>query len=314
MSYSVNQQGQGTVISDNTSLEGCAYSWLHLDANDPSAIEMLSREDMALSPLVIDALLADETRPRMYAVDKGALLILRGVNLNEHSAPEDMVSIRMWVEKDRIISVRRRKLKAVADIQQQLDQGCGPTNTGDFVCTLVSHLFDRMEPVLAELDDATDDIEENLLVSANTNLRESIVDVRKKAIMFRRYMAPQREAINQLRMCSLEWLTAEHKHQLVESYNHVTRYVEDLDAIRERSQIVKDELANILSDRLNKNMYILSVIAAIFLPLGFLTGLLGLNVGGIPGAENSEAFYMVCGILTAIVIIQIAIFKKLKWF
>ena len=94
----------------------------------------------------------------------------------------------------------------------------------------------------------------------------------------------------------------------------MTRYVEDLDAIRERSQIVKDELANILADKLNKNMYVLSVIAAIFLPLGFLTGLLGINLGGMPGAENPDAFWVFSGLLVAVVSLQIWIFKKLDWF
>ena len=84
--------------------------------------------------------------------------------------------------------------------------------------------------------------------------------------------------------------------------------------IRERAQVVKDELQNMLADRLNKNMYVLSVIAAIFLPLGFLTGLLGINVGGIPGADNSMSFLIFCGILTAIVVFQIWLFKKMKWF
>jgi zinc transporter len=140
------------------------------------------------------------------------------------------------------------------------------------------------------------------------------VDIRKKAIMFRRYMAPQRDAIGQLRMSDLDCLSDIHKRQLQEAYNHIVRHVEDLDAIRERAQIVKDEIANILSDRLNKNMYVLSVIAAIFLPLGFLTGLLGINVGGIPGAGNEYAFWLFCGILGTLVALQVVVFKRLKWF
>ena len=134
---------------------------------------------------------------------------------------------------------------------------------------LVSALFDRMDPVLTQLSEQTDNVEEKILEGASITLRESIVDIRKKAIMFRRYMAPQRDAIGQLRMSDLDCLSDNHKRQLQEAYNHIVRHVEDLDAIRERAQIVKDEIANILSDRLNKNMYVLSVIAAIFLPLGF---------------------------------------------
>ncbi len=61
-------------------------------------------------------------------------------------------------------------------------------------------------------------------------------------------------------------------------------------------------------------MYVLSVIAAIFLPLGFLTGLLGINVGGIPGADNPEAFWLFGAGLFCLVLIEVFIFKKLKWF
>ena len=132
--------------------------------------------------------------------------------------------------------------------------------------------------------------------------------------MLRRYMAPQKDAIGQLRTSDLNWMLPAHKRHLQESFDRVLRYVEDLDAIRERAQIVKDELANILADRLNKNMYVLSVIAAIFLPLGFLTGLLGINIGGIPGADSSNAFWVFSSILVGIVAAQIIIFKKLKWF
>ena len=71
---------------------------------------------------------------------------------------------------------------------------------------------------------------------------------------------------------------------------------------------------NILEGKLNKNMYVLSVISAIFLPLGFLTGLFGINIGGIPGVEDPNAFWVFSGILVVIVSLQIWIFKKLGWF
>lgn len=289
-------------------------AWVHLDANHPDTKSWLEEEAKYLDPYIIEALLEGETRPRMTQVEDGTLLILRGVNLNKDADPEDMVSIRLWVDQYRIISIRRRKLKAISDIDEKIKAGKVPTDAGGFVCMLVAKLFERMEPVLSELDELTDNVEEQVLENADTSLRESIVNVRKQAIVYRRYMAPQRDAIGQLRMSDVAWLGDPHKRQLQESHNHVTRYVEDLDAIRERAQIVKDELANILSDRLNKNMYVLSVVAAIFLPLGFLTGLLGINVGGIPGADNGGAFWLFCGILAAVVAVQVFIFKKLKWF
>lgn len=316
-SYGFDGKGGGQALTGagiSIQLQDDKLSWAHLDANQSGTKAWLEKELVYLDRFIIEALLAEETRPRMTQFEDGILLILRGVNLNENADPEDMVSIRLWIDKHRIISVRRRKLKAVLDIEAKIKTGKGPKDAGEFVCMLISRLFQRMEPVLTALDEKTDDIEENILENADISLRESIVNVRKQAIMFRRYMAPQRDAIRLLLSIDVEWLTDKEKRHLQESYNHITRYVEDLDAVRERAQIVKDELSNILSDKLNKNMYVLSVIAAIFLPLGFLTGLLGINVGGIPGAGNGSAFLIFCGFLACLVTGQIWLFKKLKWF
>ncbi len=317
IAYELDGEGGGTALPMDQAIgQGGKekLTWIHLDASHPETAPWLERETSSLDPFIVRVLLTDDSQPRMTQLDGGVLLILRGVNLNENADPEDMVSIRLWVEKHRIISVRRRKLKAVMDMRDRITSGRGPRDSGQFLSMLTARLFERMEPVLTALDEKTDEIEEKVLERADVSLREDIVDVRIKAIMIRRYMAPQRDAIEQLRMSDLTWLNDAHRRHLQESYNHVTRYVGDLDAIRERAQIVKDELANILSDRLNKNMYVLSVIAAIFLPLGFLTGLLGINVGGIPGAENANAFMIFSGLLILIVVIQVIIFKRLKWF
>lgn len=316
--YEFNGKGGGEVISDtkqaSLKIKEDQLAWVHLDVRNPKTKKWLEGELSYLDPFVVSALVADETRPRVTEINDGALIILRGVNLNKNANPEDMVSIRLWVDNHRIISVERRSLKAVTDMSEKLKHGTGPVDAGRFVTMLIAQLFEKMEPVITELDDRTDYIEEQIIDNPDMTLRENIVDIRKKAIILRRYMAPQKDAIGQLRASDQSWIKPEHKRHLQENYDRILRYVEDLDAIRERAQIVKDELANILSDRLNKNMYILSVIAAIFLPLGFLTGLLGINVGGIPGAENMDAFWMFCSILGVIVAIQVAIFKKLKWF
>ena len=313
---SINGDGHGNVLTgDEVShqIKDEALAWVHLDATHPGARAWLERETAYLDPIIINALLADETRPRMVMFEQGALMILRGVNLNENAEPEDMVSIRLWIDGSRIISLRRRKLKAVTDLRERLAEGTGPKNSADFIAMLTARLFERMEPVLTELDEHLDDVEEEVMEAPTPASRQAINTIRKQAIMFRRYIAPQRDVIAHLRTSELPWLDAMNKRRLQENLDMVIRYIEDLDAIRERAQIVKDELANGLADRMNKNLYVLSVIAAIFLPLGFLTGLLGINVGGIPGSDNLSAFWFFVVLLFGIGGVQIATFKYLKW-
>lgn len=302
---------EGAAISDTIKADQLA--WIHLDAEKPETREWLEKELTYLDPIIINALLADETRPRMLEFEKGMLLILRGMNLNENAEPEDMVSIRLWIDENRIISVRRRKLRAVQDIREKLLAGSGPKNAGDFLAMLTSRLFERMEPVLTDLDQALDDLEEKVMETPDKNERRSITNMRRQTIIFRRYIVPQRDVMIALRTTDKSWISPLNKRHLQESYDRIVRYVEDLDTMRERAQIIKDELSSALSDAMNKNLYMLSLVAAIFLPLGFLTGLLGINVGGIPGADNPLSFSIFCGILTILVAIQIWIFKKLKW-
>ena len=316
-SYKFDGKGKGEALSGSDiskELKSNNPAWVHLNVNQNNTEEWLKQNVDYLDPIIIDALLADETRPRLEEYDEGSLLILRGVNLNPNSEPEDMISIRLWIDKHRIISLQKRELKATKEIEQKLIEGKGPKDAAEFMVQLATRLIEKIEPVISELDENTDDLEERVIESPDIKLRTQIIRVRKEAILLRRYLAPQREVINRLRTSEQKWLTKPHKRQLHENYDRIARYVEELDSIRERTQIVQDELQNSIADKLNKNMYILSVIAAIFLPLGFLTGLLGINVGGIPGSENQDAFLIFCGILIALIFIQIIWFKNMKWF
>ena len=260
-----------------------------------------------------DALLAEESRPRVTAFDDGLLISLRGVNLNPGADPEDMVSLRIWVDKSRVITTRRRKLLSVADLSTAIEMGTGPRTAGEFLEDVADRLMSRMGGVIDDLEDKVAELEEAVLTAESHELRPKLASIRRDAINLRRYMAPQREAIARLQSEKISWLTDEDRVRLREVYDHLTRYLEDLDAARERAAVTHEELVSRLSEQMDNRMYVLSIVAAIFLPLGFLTGLLGINVGGIPGAEYKAAFAIFCMMLGAIVIIQLIIFRKKKW-
>jgi zinc transporter len=317
LAYELDLKGGGKEnTSKNISLKNKPNKlfWVHLDANHPDTKPWLEKELSSEDPFIVEALTAEETNPIMNQIDDGVLLILRGINNNPKEDPEDMVSIRMFIDKERIITVLRSNLKVIGELEKKINDGTGPKNAGEFVCMISSKLFSNMEPFLSKLDDTTDEIEEKVIFMADASLREEINVIHKQSIMLHRYMLPQRDAIGHLRMADLDWLSDFNRRNLQEVYNRITRYIEDLRALNERSHLIKDELKNILSDKLNKNIYVLSILSAVFLPLSFLTGLFGINVGGIPGSTNVEAFNMFCILIILIVLFQIILFKIFKWF
>lgn len=286
--------------------------WIHLDRNSEVCRRWLS-DEAGLDSIVVDALLAEETRPRTVNMGQGLLIILRGVNLNPGADPEDMIAVRLWVDEHRVISMRARTVMATADINDEIQAGHGPRDTSDFLVRLAARLVDRMAPVVEELDDLTDGLEDALLTGESREIRQGLRDLRRTAIGLRRYLAPQRDAMARLTSEEVPWLGGRQKARLREVTDRVIRYVEDLDEVRERAAVVQDELMNRLSEQMNRNMYLLSVVAAIMLPLGLLTGLLGINVGGMPGAESHWGFPIVCVLLAGIAVVEIILVRRLHW-
>jgi zinc transporter len=286
--------------------------WIHLDYTHPDAQRWL-REDSGLGELSCEALLAEETRPRTVVYRDQLLAQLRGVNLNPGADADDMVSIRLWSDGKRVITTRRRKLLSVVDLRQALEAGEGPTTCGEFVTELADRLAVRMADAIDDIEDAVDTAEEQVLTAMSHQLRPLLASIRREAIMLRRYLAPQREALTRLHSERLSWLEELQRLQLREVADRTTRYVEDLDAARERAGVVQEELVSRLSEQMDRRMYVLSVVAALFLPLGFITGLLGVNVGGIPGSEDSHAFIAFSVGLLVLIAVQLLILKWRRW-
>lgn len=286
--------------------------WMHLDRMDPGSQTWL-RESSGLDPMVVDALLEEETRPRIFSTPHGLVVILRGVNLNPGSDPEDMVSLRLWIGASRIVTLRHRRLMAVQDIRDSLISHEGPKDSAGFLVMVAERLIERMSPVVNELDDATDELEDRMIEDVSADLREKSGQLRRQVIGLRRHLSPQREVMAGLQAKQESWGGKPYESHLRETSNHLIRYIEDLDAIRERVAVMQEELASKLAERMTQTMYALTILAGVFLPLTFLTGLLGINVAGIPGAENSWAFVSVCVILAGITGAQIWVFRRLKW-
>jgi zinc transporter len=297
-------------ISEWTDASGTL--WVHLRRDAEPARRWLENESGLDAP-VVESLLAESTRPRCVPFGVGVMLFLRGVNLNPGADPEDMVSIRLWVEPTRIISVRTRRLLSVDDLRAALERGDGPRTSGEFVVQLADHLVSRVSGIIADVDDEVDRLQDEVLESNERMLRTELTRLRREIIALRRYLAPQRDALGRLGNLKPDWLGDLDGLHVREEADRVIRLVEDLDAARERAAVTQEELNNRIAEQMNLRMYVLSVVAAIFLPLGFLTGLFGINVGGIPLAEDPFGFFEIVVFLVLITALQVGLFRWRRW-
>lgn len=296
----------------NAWTEESGIIWMHLSYTSSNASTWL-HDKSGLDSFIVEALLSEETRPRSTVIGKGLLLNLRGVNLNPGADFEDMVSLRLWVEQNRIITTRKRPLLSVTELKNTLIKGRGPVSTSNFINMINELLTSYIEDAVESIEDNISSLEEQVFSSHEGYLRSQISAIRRDAIIFRRYLAPQREAILRLQVDSIVWFNEKDKRHLHEIANSLVRLVEHLDSLRDRASVAQEELTNSLSTQLNSRMYVLSIMTAIFLPLSFFTGLLGINVGGIPGANYKWAFLVVILLLIFVCIGQYFYFRKKHW-
>ena len=288
--------------------------WVHLDRTKDRGKAWL-REQSGLDPLASDALLDEETRPGAQTIDGGLLVILRGVNLNPGAEPDEMITIRLWLAQTRIITLRQFRFQTIADLRARAERGEAPRTPGAFLAAVADGLTDRLSPVVENLATLLDEIEESLLDrdDPGADTRHRLADIRRQAIALRRFLVPQRDAMHSLASTPSELLSARDQATLRLAAEQTARAAEALEEIRDRAAVTQDEVRARHEARVGKTLYLLTIVATIMLPLGFVTGLLGINVGGVPLADSGWGFAIVCAALVILGVAEIALFKWMRW-
>ena len=179
---------------------------------------------------------------------------------------------------------------------------------------LADRVVDGVVARVDSLGDAVAALEDQVLTETRKgDLRSRIADSRRRAIALRRFLAPQREALSKLATIAPPWFSDHHREQIVEIADRMTRSVEELDAARDRASVTQEELGSRIAEMTNQRLYVLSLITAVFLPLGFVCSLLGVNLGGIPFKDDDWAFWALCGAFLVGVGIQLWMFRRRGW-
>uniref|UniRef100_A0A7C2BFV8 Zinc transporter ZntB n=1 Tax=Pseudomonas graminis TaxID=158627 RepID=A0A7C2BFV8_9PSED len=288
--------------------------WLHWDRSHPQTQTWL-RKTSGLSEFVCDLMLEENTRPRLLALpDDELLLFLRGINLNPGAEPEDMVSVRIFAAAQRVISLRLRSLRATDELIASLNEGKGPKTASELLLYLAQFLTDKVQAVVSELTELVDDMEERIDADERYLPEHgNMVHIRRRAAGLRRFLAPQREIYAQLTRSKMPWFVEDDADYWNELNNSLTRYLEELELTKERVGLALEAEDRRRNERMNRTIYRFGVITGIFLPMSFLTGLLGINVGGIPGSENPYGFVYACLLILVVAVGQMWLFKRLRW-
>ncbi|MES2753328.1 MAG: CorA family divalent cation transporter [Pseudomonadota bacterium] len=288
------------------------FVWIHLDGigDDQQAwLETAAH----LPEIVVETLTATESRPRCDVFDHGAFLNLRGLTDAATTMSDPLASIRIWGSKGRVISATRTTLTAMAEVRRDFEAG-EIADPGDLIAAFAVEITAELDPEVAELGDSLDDCELELDPNRVWDLRQSVNKVRARSIGYRRFLTPQRTALEKLANLDAAWLEDDDRIHLSAAADRAARMAEELESIRERAALMHDALTDLRAEQIDDRALLISAAAMVFLPLTFITGLYGMNVKGIWFAEEPWAFDAIAGVCLFIALGVTAWFVHQHWF
>ena len=286
--------------------------WVHLCRNMPGVEQYL--RSLGISEPTRELLVSDRTRPRAFREQDTLVATLRGINFNPGAEPEDMLSMQLWCDGTRLVTLRRLPLQTPRLVLRMIDENeAGPGDCGALITEIAEAMITRMSSAIIDMNDHIDQLE---LLDTDEDAEKAlgrIAIIRRNCLGLKRHMGPMHEALEAISRYAPPWFEEHDRREIAESIDRLRRYLEDLDISKESAVVLMDEIRSRSIARSEQATYLLTIVAGIFLPLGFITGLLGINVGGMPGASNDHAFWIVVGLCAAIMATQLALFWKWKW-
>lgn len=305
--WQLNTDAAASAITDNEQLQGQNY-WVHCNRSSAEFESWL--QQLGIDESISASLLATDTRPRFQQIDNDSFfLILRGVNLNTGKQPDDMLTIRLLYTPERVITCNLQRSRAIESVATQLKNGQGPDSLESLVIEILNQLNAKIESVIEPIEHFINSQDNDAF--NNEEIAEISVQHRK-LLRLNRFLKPQLYALSAMNK-NIVSAFEEYEVNLANQLDTLERIVDTIDFYIAQIDVINNRISQINSEVMNRNTYMLSIIAGIFLPLGFLTGLFGINVGGMPGVDNPNAFYWFCGVLTGIGVFALVMFRRWKF-
>ena len=287
--------------------------WLHFNGNDHRARHWIDKCP-GLSRLARETLLGSDRRMRLEVIGDGLMGIVGDVQHDFDGNLSTIGMLRFYVDDHHLITLRHEPLSAVDNLRRVVaTSALRPDGPIDLLIQLLNELSQTLGVVLAELTEGIDDIEDNLLAHKVLAEAGELARIRRDLAKLRRHLIPQRQALAGMVNLMPAWFTTANAQGVRQAVERLAATGSDLEQLQERAVLLQSELSARLAEMTNHNLYVLSILTAIFLPLTLISGIFGMNVGGLPwvGTPWGFAWVMVLSAGTLIVTIALLYWRRL---
>lgn len=284
-----------------------AVIWLHFNLSDARARRWLL-EATFLPESLRELWREHDGNRRVEMVDDGLLLVVADFTYDDASDPSEVAPLWCFASSHLLITARLHPLKSADELRLQMRSYTTASSGIDLAAQLLDIRTNRVKRLANEMTDQLDNIEDRILAGKIEQQRELLGRNRRLCARLRREFAPERSDLNRFLHRPSGPLAEADRETLQSSTETLAFALEEIAEIYERSKLLQEELASRLAESTGRNLYVLSIVTAVMLPMTLVTGIFGMNVGGLPGLHGDHAFGWVMLLILASGAVTLAAF------
>jgi len=285
-----------------------AFFWL--DVHDPAASDLeILREEFHFHPLSLEDSWRFDQRPKIDEYDEYVFLVVFGASSEDDS--DGLVEVHCFYSDRFLVTVHRDAAPSIAALRERYLKRDAPVDDpARLMHAVVDGLVDSFFPRLAAIDDRIDLLEEGIFRDAGEAQLQEIFSMKRELVGMRKVISPQRDLFASITagVEALPGMTADDQRYFRDVYDHLIRIGDMVDTYRDLLTSSMDVYLSTVSNRLNGVMKQLAIIATVFMPLTFLTGFFGQNLGWMVAHAGGLGHFLVLGLGLELLTLAIVLF------
>ncbi|GGC79037.1 transporter [Chelatococcus reniformis] len=285
--------------------------WLHFNLTDARAREWVDACEH-LPRRARDVLLADDRHVRIDPVGEGIAGVVGDLHHDLHTEADEVGLLHFYVDDHCVISARRLPLKAVDQLRHAVADGMKVRRPIDLIIALFHYIASALDGAMDRLGEQLDDVEDPILTGQIADKSAELGRCRRLTARIRRHLLPQKHALMALVTRLPEWVEEPEAGRLRKAVERLEALSHDLDLIQERARLLQDELSSRLAEETNRNLYVLSIVTVIFLPMTLVSGIFGMNLGGMPGLQSDAGFWWGMALIAVVAVVTTMVLRRMR--
>lgn len=278
---------------------GTGFVWLHLNLSDAAAERWIS-EHLDVAPEFIDALREGSRSTRIEDAHGTLIAVVNDIAYEFAFDPSEIETLWAQVTPRLALTARVHPLRSIDRLRQAVKEGLGFGSSVEFLNRLMTDQGDVLVHIVRQATAKIDRVEDSLLAGRVRTQRAELGALRRVLVRLQRLLAPEPGALFRLLRQPPAWMGAHDLEDLRQATEEFTLVLRDLNDLQERIKLLQEETAAELSERTGRNLFMLTIVTVLALPINIVAGLFGMNVGGVPLSQHEHGFAIVVALIVGL--------------